>query len=84
MDTLARSKLREQGLDYAHGTGHAVGSFLGVHESKWHITLHIPTNKVQHWTVKCINFKDYPYFGRVGSKAVLCDLDERVLIVLVT
>ena len=44
LDTLARSKLWEQGLDYAHGTGHAIGSFLGVHESKWRITLHILTN----------------------------------------
>ena len=38
---------------------------------------------VQRWTVKGINFKGYPYFGQVGSKAVLCDLDQRVLIVFV-
>jgi len=32
LDTLARQYLWEIGLDYAHGTGHGVGSFLAVHE----------------------------------------------------
>ena len=32
LDTLARQYLWEAGLDYAHGTGHGVGSFLAVHE----------------------------------------------------
>ena len=32
LDTLARSPLWAVGLDYDHGTGHGVGSFLGVHE----------------------------------------------------
>ncbi|PHR59192.1 MAG: X-Pro aminopeptidase [Robiginitomaculum sp.] len=32
LDTLARMSLWEAGLDYDHGTGHGVGSFLGVHE----------------------------------------------------
>jgi Xaa-Pro aminopeptidase len=32
LDTLARMGLWEAGLDYDHGTGHGVGSFLGVHE----------------------------------------------------
>ena len=32
LDTLARQYLWEVGLDYAHGTGHGVGSFLAVHE----------------------------------------------------
>ncbi len=32
LDTLARAPLWEVGLDYAHGTGHGVGSFLAVHE----------------------------------------------------
>jgi Xaa-Pro aminopeptidase len=29
---LARDALWQHGLDYAHGTGHGVGSFLSVHE----------------------------------------------------
>ncbi len=32
LDALARAPLWAVGLDYDHGTGHGVGSFLGVHE----------------------------------------------------
>ncbi|WP_416882885.1 aminopeptidase P family protein [Marivita sp.] len=32
MDALARVALWEHGLDYGHGTGHGVGSYLSVHE----------------------------------------------------
>ncbi|MEN9926433.1 MAG: hypothetical protein RL268_2559, partial [Pseudomonadota bacterium] len=32
LDTLARYALWQAGVDYAHGTGHGVGSFLSVHE----------------------------------------------------
>ena len=32
LDSFARRPLWEAGLDYAHGTGHGVGSFLSVHE----------------------------------------------------
>jgi Xaa-Pro aminopeptidase len=32
LDTLARAPLWQAGLDFAHGTGHGVGSYLSVHE----------------------------------------------------
>lgn len=32
LDTLARQYLWQYGLEYRHGTGHGVGSFLNVHE----------------------------------------------------
>lgn len=32
LDTTARQFLWQQGLDYRHGTGHGVGSYLNVHE----------------------------------------------------
>ena len=32
LDEKARASLKEVGLDYAHGTGHGVGSYLSVHE----------------------------------------------------
>ncbi|HZH28133.1 MAG TPA: aminopeptidase P family protein [Azospirillaceae bacterium] len=32
LDALARQFLWQEGLDYDHGTGHGVGSYLGVHE----------------------------------------------------
>ena len=32
LDTLARQFLWQAGLDFDHGTGHGVGSYLSVHE----------------------------------------------------
>lgn len=32
LDILARKPLWDEGLDYLHGTGHGVGSYLNVHE----------------------------------------------------
>ncbi|KAF2158194.1 peptidase M24 [Myriangium duriaei CBS 260.36] len=32
LDAMARQFLWQQGLDYRHGTGHGVGSYLNVHE----------------------------------------------------
>lgn len=32
IDAAARKSLKEANLDYAHGTGHGVGCYLGVHE----------------------------------------------------
>lgn len=32
LDVKARAALKREGLDYAHGTGHGVGSYLSVHE----------------------------------------------------
>ena len=38
LDVLARRPLWEAGLDYDHGTGHGVGSYLGVHEGPQRIS----------------------------------------------
>ncbi|MBC6982309.1 aminopeptidase P family protein [Caulobacter sp. 17J80-11] len=38
LDALARQPLWEAGLDYDHGTGHGVGSFLSVHEGPQRIS----------------------------------------------
>jgi Xaa-Pro aminopeptidase len=38
LDVLARLSLWEGGLDYDHGTGHGVGSYLGVHEGPHRIS----------------------------------------------
>ncbi len=40
LDVLARQFLWEAGLDYDHGTGHGVGSYLGVHEGPQRISKH--------------------------------------------
>ena len=38
LDALARLSLWQAGLDYDHGTGHGVGSYLGVHEGPQRIS----------------------------------------------
>ena len=38
LDCLARQFLWAEGLDYDHGTGHGVGSYLGVHEGPQRIS----------------------------------------------
>ena len=38
LDTLARMHLWAAGVDYGHGTGHGVGSFLSVHEGPQRIS----------------------------------------------
>ncbi|KAJ1608922.1 aminopeptidase [Cryptosporidium canis] len=44
IDVLARASLWEAGLDYLHGTGHGVGSFLSVHEEPWSICYKVGRN----------------------------------------
>jgi Xaa-Pro aminopeptidase len=43
LDVLARAALWSAGLDYDHGTGHGVGSYLGVHEGP-HRIAKVPNN----------------------------------------
>ena len=38
LDALARRALWQEGLDYDHGTGHGVGSYLSVHEGPQRIS----------------------------------------------
>jgi len=38
MDILARKNLWEAGMDYKHGTGHGVGSYLCVHEPPYGVS----------------------------------------------
>ncbi len=38
IDTIARRPLWEEGIDYAHGTGHGVGCYLSVHEEASNIS----------------------------------------------
>ncbi|KAI8982649.1 peptidase M24, structural domain-containing protein [Pilobolus umbonatus] len=44
LDPLARMPLWQIGLDYRHGTGHGVGSFLYVHEGPHGIGVRAPFN----------------------------------------
>ena len=55
IDSLARFELWKYGLDYNHGTGHGVGSFLGVHEGP---------QSIFKSTNKCKTSARYDYFQR--------------------
>jgi Xaa-Pro aminopeptidase len=41
LDAFARQALWQVGLDYDHGTGHGVGSYLSVHEGPISISPHL-------------------------------------------
>ena len=44
LDCLARTPMWEYGINYLHGTGHGVGSFLNVHEGPHQFRMnHMPT-----------------------------------------
>ncbi|GAB2880805.1 aminopeptidase P family protein [Microbulbifer echini] len=47
IDAIARRSLWDVGLDYAHGTGHGVGSFLSVHEGPQRIGKAITNTPLQ-------------------------------------
>ncbi len=47
LDTLARLSLWRAGLNYDHGTGHGVGSYLNVHEGPQGITKNYVTAPLQ-------------------------------------
>jgi len=47
LDALARMSLWEAGLDYDHGTGHGVGSYLGVHEGPHRIAKLVNTQPLE-------------------------------------
>ncbi len=47
LDALARMSLWDAGLDYDHGTGHGVGSYLGVHEGPHRIAKMVNTQPLE-------------------------------------
>lgn len=47
LDAIARKPLWDAGLDYDHGTGHGVGSFLGVHEGPQRIAKALNTQALK-------------------------------------
>ena len=51
IDSLARYSLWQNGMDYSHGTGHGVGSFLGVHEGPQSISKKINKSELKEGMV---------------------------------
>lgn len=68
LDTLARRPLWEHGLDYAHGTGHGVGSFLSVHEGPQRIATFGGRNEPLRPGMICSNEPGYYKTGGYGIR----------------
>lgn len=68
LDTLARRALWERGLDYAHGTGHGVGSFLSVHEGPQRIATFGGSTEPLRPGMICSNEPGYYKTGGYGIR----------------
>lgn len=67
LDPLARAPLWDAGLDYAHGTGHGVGSYLGVHEGPQRIS-NVHNNVPLRPGMICSNEPGYYKTGEYGIR----------------
>ncbi|MSO92427.1 MAG: aminopeptidase P family protein [Rhodospirillales bacterium] len=66
IDVLARRALWEVGLDYDHGTGHGVGSYLGVHEGPQRISKVASTVPLQEGMV----ISNEPGYYKTGAYGI--------------
>lgn len=67
LDAFARRPLWEAGLDYDHGTGHGVGSYLSVHEGPQNISKR-PITQVLKSGMICSNEPGYYKAGEYGIR----------------
>jgi Xaa-Pro aminopeptidase len=67
IDALARRPLWSAGLDYDHGTGHGVGSYLGVHEGPQRISKR-PSSVTLEPGMICSNEPGYYKTGAYGIR----------------
>jgi Xaa-Pro aminopeptidase len=67
LDVLARRPLWEAGLDYDHGTGHGVGSYLSVHEGPQNISKR-PILQTLRPGMICSNEPGYYKTGEYGIR----------------
>lgn len=79
LDALARQFLWADGVDYAHGTGHGVGSYLGVHEGPQRIASFGGMNEPLVPGMICSNepgyYKDGEYGIRIENLVLVTSLD---------
>jgi len=67
LDAFARRPLWEAGLDYDHGTGHGVGSYLSVHEGPQNISKR-PISQSLRPGMICSNEPGYYKAGEYGIR----------------
>lgn len=70
LDVLARQYLWQAGLDYDHGTGHGVGSFLNVHEGPQRIGKQpVPNGQLRPGMV----LSNEPGYYKEGEYGIRCE-----------
>ena len=67
LDAFARKSLWDVGLDYDHGTGHGVGSYLSVHEGPQNISKRPVTQSLMPGMI-CSNEPGYYKEGEYGIR----------------
>jgi len=79
LDSFARRPLWEAGLDYDHGTGHGVGSFLSVHEGPQNISKRQIAQPLKHGMIVSNEpgyYKAGEYGIRIENLIVVQDLPD--------
>ncbi|MFN3590561.1 MAG: aminopeptidase P family protein [Thermaurantiacus sp.] len=79
LDILARQHLWAAGLDYAHGTGHGVGSFLSVHEGPQRIAAVVGAPGIDEPLLPGMILSNEPGFYRNGAFGIR--IENLVLVV---
>ena len=69
LDVLARAPLWEAGLNFAHGTGHGVGAYLGVHEGPHNISPRAGSVPLEAGVV----ISNEPGFYKAGEYGIRCE-----------
>ncbi|MBU6474682.1 MAG: M24 family metallopeptidase [Alphaproteobacteria bacterium] len=80
LDEKARAALKSVGLDYAHGTGHGVGSYLSVHEGPCSISSANTTVPMQAGMILSNEpgyYKEGAYGIRIESLVVVVDTGRK-------
>jgi Xaa-Pro aminopeptidase len=81
LDTIARMSLWEKGLNYGHGTGHGIGTFLNVHEGPQAISYYrcigIALEPGMITTIEPGYYKENEYGLRVENVAFVIKDDKK-------
>jgi Xaa-Pro aminopeptidase len=78
LDSLARASLWQAGVDYDHGTGHGVGSYLSVHEGPQRISKAPNTVALAPGMIVSNEpgyYKTGAYGIRIENLVAVCELD---------
>jgi Xaa-Pro aminopeptidase len=81
LDILARQYLWGAGLDYAHGTGHGVGHFLGVHEGPQRIAAAAGAPGIDEVLLPGMVLSNEPGFYKPGEGGYGIRIENLVIVV---